>query len=90
MSENEAQGHWFDDQGWCDHCKAFDCDIIGSLEADNAALRERVRVLEEALEQYGDHEFMCDLRRMIPEPRTCTCGYDALLSPAATESPLTP
>ena len=45
------------------------------------ALQERIRVLDGALRQYGDHTMECDGRLLCVPSRPCDCGFDAMLTP---------
>ena len=45
------------------------------------ALQERIRVLDGALRQYGDHTMECDGRLLCAPSRPCDCGFDAMLTP---------
>ena len=58
-------------------------DVLNALQQQVTALNaleSENRVLRGLLAEHGEHDFTCDLRRMIPEPRQCSCGLAAALA----------
>lgn len=53
-------------------------DRLNALEAENAELRERIKVLEEALEAYGNHDLGCLLSQYRESRPTKGGGYETL------------